>query len=219
MTGAGTILPGYKRKPFSFFLKQVSDYAGAALLLTLFLPAMAIIAVLIKLDTRGPALFRQTRAGRFDKLFSIYKFRTMVVGAEKISLEIFKDDPRITRVGRFLRITSLDELPQLINILRGEMSLIGPRPLLPNTVRPEERRRQNMKPGLTSFPVLFGRHELDRDKRMRLDVWYVDHWSLRLDLQILLKTIPHIVSRKNLGKSRFRPGSLPVPPLDDGTTR
>lgn len=203
----------YEQSSFSFLLKQILDYLGATLLLVLLSPVLALIALLIKLDSPGPVFFRQTRAGRFHKPFTVYKFRTMIEGADKISLEIFKNDPRITRMGRLLRITSLDELPQLINVLRGEMSLVGPRPLLPGTIKPEERRRQDMKPGLTSYPVLFGRHQLDWDERMRLDLWYVDHWSLWLDLKIMLKTIPVIWSRKNVDESRFRPGTTPAPPL------
>lgn len=209
------MLLGYEKKPVSFLLKQIVDCLGAALLLVLLSPILGLIALLIKLDSPGPVFFRQMRAGRFHQPFTVYKFRTMIAGADQVSLEIFKNDPRITRIGRLLRITSLDELPQLINVIRGEMSLIGPRPLLPETIKPEERRRQNMKPGLTSYPVLFGRHQLDWDERMRLDLWYVDHWSLWLDLKILVKTIPVIFARENVSESRFRPGTLPAPPLDD----
>jgi lipopolysaccharide/colanic/teichoic acid biosynthesis glycosyltransferase len=211
----GPVLLGYEKKPFSYLLKQVLDYLAAALLLILLSPVMGLVALLIKVSSPGPVFFRQTRAGRHNQPFTVYKFRTMIAGADKVSLEIFKNDPRITRIGRLLRITSLDELPQLINVLRGEMSLIGPRPLLPDTIKLEERRRQGMKPGLTSYPVLFGRHGLDWDERMRLDLWYVDHWSLRLDLTIMLKTIPVIWSRKNVDESRMRPGTAPAPPSAD----
>jgi lipopolysaccharide/colanic/teichoic acid biosynthesis glycosyltransferase len=210
---------GYEKRPVSFFIKQVVDYLAAALLLVLLSPLLALMALLVKLDSSGPVFFRQIRAGRFNEPFSIFKFRTMIDGSEKISLEIAKNDPRITRIGRWLRVTSLDELPQLLNVVRGEMSLVGPRPLLPGTVQPAEVRRQCMKPGLSSYPVLFGRHGMSWDYRMELDIWYVEHWSLWLDLKIVLLTIPRIWARENVSESRFRPGSSPAMPLDEKNVR
>lgn len=196
-------------KGIGLWIKQLLDYVAALLLLLILSPCFLLVALMIKLEDRGSVFFRQIRAGHFDRPFRIYKFRTMIVGADKISLEIEKNDSRITRVGKFLRNTSLDEIPQIINILRGEMSFIGPRPLLPGTVRPQEMKRQEMKPGITSYPALFGRHALDWDYRMQLDIWYAEHWSLWLDLKILFKTIPIVLSGKNvydpMGESRFRP--------------
>lgn len=201
-------LPGYQQRSFSYLLKQAFDFVFAVIALVLLSPLLLLIAILIKLEDSGPVIFKQTRAGQGNRPFTMYKFRTMCVEAEKISLEIIKDDPRITRCGKILRNSSLDELPQFFNILRGEMSLIGPRPLLPGTVRRDEFRRQEMKPGLTSLPVLYGRKALDWETRMPIDLFYVDHWSLKLDLIILLKTPLIVISQENVydenGGSSFR---------------
>lgn len=206
-------------RSLGLLVKQIMDLIGAAILFVLLFPLNLVLAIWIKLDSPGSVLFRQIRVGRFHKPFMIFKFRTMVTGSEKISLEITKDDPRITRVGRFLRKTSLDEVPQLINILKGEMAFVGPRPLLPGTLKPEESRRQDLNPGITSYPALFGRHSLDWDYRMKLDLWYVDHWSLWLDFMIMFKTIPIVLSRENVydpeGESKFRPGVT----VESGETR
>jgi len=181
----------HRQKRFSLSLKRVIDYLGAALMLLLLFPVMALIALLIKLDSRGPVLFRQVRLGLGERPFTMYKFRTMIPGAEQGGLSVLPSDPRVTSVGHWLRSLSLDELPQLIHILTGDMSLVGPRPLLPEQVEQMtayERRRLQMPPGLTNFAVLYGRNRLTFEERMRLDVWYVEHWSLWLDAQILWKT-------------------------------
>jgi len=154
-------------------------------------PLLLAIALWIKLDSRGPVFFRQTRAGRQGQPFSIFKFRTMVVDAEKSGYFTAAGDARVTRAGRFLRATSLDELPQLFNILKGEMSIVGPRPTLPYQVEqytPYQRRRLEMPPGVTGWAQINGRNALSWPERIELDVWYVEHWSLWLDLKILLKT-------------------------------
>ena len=179
-------------------VKLGMDYVGSVLGLISLSPILLLTAAAIKIDSRGPILYRQAREGRDGRTFRIVKFRTMVEGADRESLEIAKDDHRITRVGRWLRLTSLDEIPQLLNILRGEMSLVGPRPLLPGTTRPNETRRLEMRPGITSYPALFGRHALDWEERMPLDVWYVENWSLKLDLKILLGTLPIVLTAKNI---------------------
>ena len=135
------------------------------------------------------------------------KFRSMVVGADSTSL-VGSEDPRITRVGRWLRSTSLDELPQLINVLRGEMSIVGPRPALPEMVphyTEEERRRQDVKPGLTGWAQVNGRNSLPYYERLRLDAWYVRHWSLWLDLTILIRTIPVLLRGRGLSQDDPRP--------------
>jgi lipopolysaccharide/colanic/teichoic acid biosynthesis glycosyltransferase len=170
---------------------------------------MAIIAVLIRLDSRGPSIFRQQRAGENGKPFWMYKFRTMVDGADARLSEVlhrqddgrvlFKhpDDPRVTRLGRFLRRTSLDELPQLFNILKGDMSFVGPRPPLPQEVAQYERwhrRRLRMKPGLTCLWALEGRSQISFARWMKLDMDYIDQWSLALDFKILLRTIPRVLT-------------------------
>jgi lipopolysaccharide/colanic/teichoic acid biosynthesis glycosyltransferase len=183
----------------ALLIKCLCDKAMAVLGLILLFPLLSLIALFIKLDSRGSVLFSQVRAGLGGRSFTMYKFRTMVPGAEQGGLSVLPADPRVTRMGHWLRSFSLDELPQLINILKGEMSLVGPRPLLPAQVEhmtPIERRRLEMLPGLTNLPALYGRNRLTFDKRMRFDVWYVEHWSLWLDAKILLKT-PWIVLRRD----------------------
>lgn len=197
--------------------KEIIDRALSLLAIGVLSPLFLVIAVAVKLDSRGPVFFTQIREGWRGAPFTIYKFRTMIAGAERMGLDIERSDPRITRVGKWLRMTSIDELPQLLNVLLGQMSFVGPRPLLPGTTRPHEARRQNVKPGLTSYPVLFGRHKLDWEERMPLDLWYVDHWSLRLDIYIVLRTIPVVLSGHgvydNDGGSRSRNQRVETPTL------
>jgi len=157
------------------------------------LPIFALIGIFIKLDSKGPVFFRQKRVGKGGKIFVAYKLRTMIINAEKMGLgyEIEKNDARITRVGKYLR-WGIDELPQLINVFRGEMSLVGPRPALPHQVErysKEEKRRLEVKPGITGWALVNGRNILTWPERIKLDIWYIDHWSIWLDLKILFKTI------------------------------
>jgi exopolysaccharide biosynthesis polyprenyl glycosylphosphotransferase len=189
---------GTKRLAKTVFDRLV---AGAALLLLA--PPLLAIALLIRLTSEGPALFCQTRVGKGGKEFLVVKFRTMVVDAERLRgallnsnefdgvLFKIRNDPRITRVGGFLRRYSLDELPQLLNVLRGEMSLVGPRPPLPQEVAEygaDVRRRLVVKPGMTGLWQVSGRSDLTWEESVRLDLRYVENWSLILDLQILWKT-------------------------------
>ncbi len=165
--------------------------AGAGLALTS--PILAVAALTIKLEDGGPVLYRQTRVGKNGEDFELLKLRTMVVGAERIGagFAVDRGDPRITRAGRFLRRASIDELPQLWNVLRGHMSVIGPRPTLRYQVDQydsEQRRRLDVKPGLTGWAQVNGRAELPWPERIELDVWYVENRSPRVDLQILLRT-------------------------------
>jgi exopolysaccharide biosynthesis polyprenyl glycosylphosphotransferase len=179
-------------------------------LVSLFLaaPVMAIVAALIKLESRGPVFFRQVRSGLNGRRFVLLKFRSMAHDAErqKVALEeknemsgpVFKmrNDPRVTWVGALLRRTSLDELPQLWNVLRGDMSLVGPRPPLPSEVQQYQRwqrRRLSMKPGLTCLWQVNGRNQVDFDQWMKLDMEYIDNWSLGLDFKILARTIPAVL--------------------------
>jgi exopolysaccharide biosynthesis polyprenyl glycosylphosphotransferase len=185
------------------FLKRLFDVLISVLALTLFSPLMALIALAIKLDDGGPVFYIRDRVGKDGKLFRCYKFRTMVVGAEKkgLGLEVAKDDPRITRVGRFLRHWTLDELPQLINVLKGDMSIVGPRPGLPHQAArytPFQRRRLEVKPGMAGWAWIHGRNLIPWQKRIELDVWYVDHWSLWLDFYILLKAFIMVLRREGL---------------------
>ncbi|MES2209903.1 MAG: sugar transferase [Chloroflexota bacterium] len=190
--------------------KRALDLFGGALIAVILTPMMLVIAALIVRDSPGPAVFRQQRVGLHGRSFQVHKFRTMVDGAEEqladlldqneISGNAFKitDDPRVTRVGRWLRRTSLDELPQLWNVLIGEMSLVGPRPPLPSEVAGYDvwhRRRLSMKPGMTGLWQIRARHESDFDRWVETDLEYIDRWSLWLDLKIIARTIPAVLAR------------------------
>ena len=169
------------------------DVAGASLGLALASPFLAVAALAIKLEDRGRVLYRQRRVGQDGREFELLKLRTMVAGAEQqgAGLAVNRGDPRITRVGRVLRRLSLDELPQLWNVVRGEMSLIGPRPTLAYQVEqytPRQRKRLEVKPGITGWAQIHGRAALPWEDRIELDVWYVENRSPRLDLKILLRT-------------------------------
>jgi len=191
--------------------KRVLDIALASLLLLLGLPVVTMIALAIKVTSGGSVLFRQTRCGLNGRFFTLYKFRTMVEDAEERRRELLhlnemqgpvfklKSDPRVTLLGRFLRRFSLDEFPQFWNVLRGDMSLVGPRPPIPEEVaqyKRWQRRRLAMKPGLTCLWQISGRNNIDFDRWMQLDLEYIDSWSPMLDLKILLKTIPVVLTGK-----------------------
>jgi undecaprenyl phosphate N,N'-diacetylbacillosamine 1-phosphate transferase len=189
-------------------LKRLLDLAvsatGLAVLLLLFL----MIAGAIKIDSPGPVFFRQERAGKEGKIFKIFKFRTMVVDAEKKGSGVFvkENDFRITKVGKLLRQTSLDELPQLLNVLKGEMSLVGPRPALPYQVDHydnRQRRRLTVQPGITGWAQVNGRTALSWPERIELDLWYLDHWSILLDLKIILQTIAVVLAKKGIYKPDY----------------
>jgi len=174
-------------------LNRVADVAIAGSALLLASPVLAVAALAVKLEDGGPVLYRQTRVGQDGADFELLKLRTMVVGAETMGagLSVNRGDPRITRVGRLLRKLSLDELPQLWNVVRGEMSVIGPRPTLRYQVEQyDERQRQRLdvRPGITGWAQVNGRAELPWADRIELDVWYVEHRSPRLDLRILART-------------------------------
>jgi lipopolysaccharide/colanic/teichoic acid biosynthesis glycosyltransferase len=174
-------------------VNRLLDAAGAALGLVLSSPVLAAAALAIKLEDRGPVFYRQTRVGKDGEDFDLLKLRTMVVGAETqgAGFAVNRGDSRITKVGRVLRAASLDELPQLVNVLRGDMSLIGPRPTLRYQVErydDRQRRRLDVKPGITGWAQIHGRAALPWEDRIELDVWYVEHRSPRVDLAILLRT-------------------------------
>jgi exopolysaccharide biosynthesis polyprenyl glycosylphosphotransferase len=191
-----------------YAVKSASDRVIAATALVLLAPLLLLIGLVIRRDSAGPALFRQERVGEAGEIFSILKYRTMVVDADsKVSCLLdssdgngvlfkMRRDPRVTRVGQFLRRYSLDELPQLINVVRGEMSLVGPRPPLPQEVDEYESdavRRLRARPGMTGLWQVSGRSDLSWVDSIRLDLWYVDNWSFGLDLQILVRTIKAVV--------------------------
>lgn len=193
------------------FLRRILDFLGSLTLIVLLSPVFLFITLLIRLDSPGPALYQQARCGLNGRKFTLYKFRSMHERAEERRGELvrfnmmkgpvfkMKDDPRVTRVGRFLRKTSLDELPQLFNVLQGNMSLVGPRPLPTEEVeelKGWERRRLSMKPGITGLWQVSGRNHIDFHDWVKLDLEYIDNWSLWLDFKILLKTIPAVLSGK-----------------------
>lgn len=177
-------------------VKRFLDVTASFLGLVLLSPLLLAVSILIKIDSRGPVIFRQTRIGRNGKVFEIYKFRSMCVGAEKTGSGVYsgKGDARVTRIGKILRATSIDELPQLLNILKGEMSFVGPRP--PLTYHPwkyEEytdfqKRMFEVRPGITGWAQVNGRKDVEWHKRIELNVWYVDHMSLLLDIKIMFMT-------------------------------
>ena len=174
-------------------MNRALDLAGASLGLVLASPFLAAAAIAIKLDGGGPVLYRQQRVGKDGREFELVKLRTMVVGAEGqgAGWAVDHGDPRITRVGSVLRRVSLDEVPQLWNVVRGEMSLIGPRPTLAYQVEqytPHQRRRLDVRPGITGWAQVQGRESLPWEERIELDVWYVEHRSPSLDLKILART-------------------------------
>jgi lipopolysaccharide/colanic/teichoic acid biosynthesis glycosyltransferase len=195
---------------FRVFVKRGIDIAGAILGMVVFGPLMLAIAAAIRLTSPGPALFVQERYGFRKRRFRMFKFRTMVPDAEKLQAELesrneargpqfkIRNDPRVTPIGRFLRRTSLDEFPQFLNVLRGEMSLVGPRPLpLRDVSRIDDAslmRRFSVMPGLTCLWQINGRSDTDFDQWIELDLRYIDTWSLSLDLEILLKTFPSLLS-------------------------
>ncbi len=211
------VLHNTPQNPLGLGLKNVMDRAVAllALLFLTVIPVLPLIALAIKLTSPGPVLFKQKRVGLNGRLFSFYKFRSMVINAEEIleknraewekhnkmsgGFWKWEDDPRITPVGKFLRKYSLDELPQFWNVLRGDMSLVGPRPPLPKEVeqlQPWQRRKLSVKGGLTCLWQVSGRNEIDTDEWMRLDLEYIDNWSLWLDVKLLFKTVKVMVKPK-----------------------
>ncbi|HVM47997.1 MAG TPA: sugar transferase [Candidatus Acidoferrum sp.] len=189
-------------------LKRALDIVGSALFLIALSPLYAVIAILIRLEDGGPAIFAQTRVGRYGREFRMYKFRSMRPDAEALLSQLLarnhhkegvtfkiKDDPRLTRLGKWLRRVSFDELPQVWNVLKGDMSLVGPRPPVPREVARyslADRRRLAVKPGLTCFWQIGGRSELDFSEQVKLDVRYIEARNLWTDLAILLKTLPAV---------------------------
>ena len=192
------------KKDLTQLVKSFIDYSCASCGLMLLAPVFLIISILIKLTSKGPVFFEQERIGTHGRRFQVYKFRTMMENAEELKHELeeknemdgpvfkIKNDPRITKIGRFLRKTSLDELPQLYNVMRGDMSLVGPRPPLQSEVKlykPAERRRLSMKPGITCIWQVSDRNETSFEHWMKLDLQYIDNWSLMLDAKLLLQTV------------------------------
>ena len=187
------------------------DAALAALLLAIASPLLALAAIAIRFESRGAVFYRQRRVGRDGEPFDLWKLRTMVPGAETMGdgIYVIEGDPRITRVGRLLRRFSLDELPNLLNVLKGEMAIVGPRPTVQEQVdryTERQRRRLEVKPGITGWAQVNGRTSLSWPERIELDVWYVDHRSLRLDLRILARTARMLATGHGLYSEDLKQG-------------
>jgi lipopolysaccharide/colanic/teichoic acid biosynthesis glycosyltransferase len=192
-------------------LTRVLDVVLAALLLLVAAPVLAVAALAIRLESRGPVFYRQLRVGRDGEPFELRKLRTMVPGAESMGAGIYvlEGDARITRVGRMLRRFSLDELPNLVNVLRGEMAIVGPRPTVQEQVdryTDRQRRRLEVKPGITGWAQINGRTSLSWPERIELDVWYVEHRSMRLDLRILARTARMLATGHGLYSEDLKQG-------------
>jgi lipopolysaccharide/colanic/teichoic acid biosynthesis glycosyltransferase len=184
-------------------VKRILDFIFALILLIIVSPIMIIAAIATRLESKGPAIFMQQRPGKDGKIFKVYKFRTMRVETEKDGKPL-SDMERMTKVGSFLRKTSIDELPQLMNIIKGEMSFIGPRPLLVQYLQhytPEQMRRHEVLPGISGWAQVNGRNTISWEDKFRYDVWYVDNISLILDLRILYWTVYKVLNRKDVNSS------------------
>jgi exopolysaccharide biosynthesis polyprenyl glycosylphosphotransferase len=198
-----------QHKPVQLAMKRAIDILASALALAVLSPLLLVVALVIKFSSRGPIFFKQKRVGLHGRTFNMLKFRSMVINAEELKKKLFaqneqtgpvfkmKHDPRVTRIGRFIRKYSVDELPQLINILRGEMTIVGPRPPVPDEVAKYaawQRRRLSVRPGLTCVWQVSGRNQISFEEWMYLDMQYIDHWSLQQDLNLILKTVPVVLT-------------------------
>ncbi len=196
---------------FNAILKRITDILFSLVIITLLLPLFLFLASIIKMDSRGKIFFTQSRIGRDGKRFKMYKFRSMISNAEEMQANItkqneadgpifkIKKDPRITRIGKVLRKLSMDELPQIFNVLRGEMSLVGPRPPLPKEVEKYNTwhlKRLHVNPGMTGLWQVSGRSDLPFEEMVKLDIYYIQTWSVWQDIKILLKTIPVVLFTK-----------------------
>lgn len=182
--------------------KRVMDLLLTIPGLILISPLLILAGIIVRLRMGRPVIFKQIRPGYKGKLFPVYKFRTMSDVRDETG-KLLPDDARLTRLGRFLRSSSIDELPELVNVLRGEMSLVGPRPLLTQYLeryRPEQARRHDVFPGITGWAQINGRNAISWEDKFRFDVWYVDNWSLRLDIKILLRTIWIVITREGISQ-------------------
>ncbi len=189
-------------KQTQYLIKCALDRICAAIALGVVVPILIAMSLVIFFSMGYPILFTQPRPGQDKRVFNFYKFRTMTHDVDKNGV-LLPDDKRLTKIGQFLRKTSLDELPQLWNVLKGDMSFVGPRPLLVKYLElysSEQIRRHNVRPGITGWAQVNGRNLLDWDKKFELDVWYVDNWSIWLDLKILLKTVLKVLKREGISQ-------------------
>jgi sugar transferase EpsL len=184
-------------------LKRIQDFIAAFIAIVLLSPLLLVVAVLVRLKLGRPILFCQQRPGLNGKPFTIYKFRTMIAKTHDENGNILPDDKRLPPFGLWLRATSLDEVPELLNVLKGDMSLVGPRPLMIkylNRYTPQQARRHEVKPGITGWAQIHGRNNITWEEKFDLDVWYVDHGSLWLDAKIIARTIWMVIRRDNIAK-------------------
>ncbi len=184
-------------------MPRIFDIFVAAIALAIFSPVLLLAAIAIKLTSRGPVIYRQRRVGLGGREFEMWKLRTMVQGSDPVGVGrvVYRDDPRVTGPGRLLRRTSLDEIPNLVNVIRGEMAIVGPRPTIKAQVdgyTPHQKRRHGVLPGITGWAQVQGRAGIPWQERIELDVWYVDHRSPTLDIRILLKTLWLVVTAQGL---------------------
>jgi sugar transferase EpsL len=189
-----------RRPPSGLALKRAFDLAAVVITMPLWLPLVGVLAVLVRMKLGAPVFFRQKRPGQQERVFNLIKFRTMT-DARDAAGNLLPDASRLPPFGRWLRSTSLDELPEMINVLRGDMSLVGPRPLLVQYLSrysSEQRRRHEVPPGLTGWAQINGRNALSWEEKFKLDIWYVDHRSFGLDLRILFRTVWQVVSRQGI---------------------
>ena len=194
-------------KRVELWIKRLFDILISLIVIVPFLPVWLLLALIVKVTSPGPVFFLQDRPGKDKRIFKVYKFRTMRPGSEKMvkGVEVMKDDDRVTAVGRFLRRSKLDEIPQCLNVLKGEMSLIGPRPERVSSLADydeEISKRLNMLPGMTGLAQVSGNIYLDLQERYKLDVYYVEHFSLWLDIKILLRTVGVVLFGEETYKDR-----------------
>lgn len=184
-------------------VKVIGDRLMAATLLLIFSPILVVVAILVRVRMGSPIVFSQARPGKNGQIFTVYKFRTMTGDCDPAG-NLLSDEQRLIPLGQFLRKASLDELPQLFNVLKGDMSFVGPRPLLVkylNRYSAEQARRHDVQPGITGWAQINGRNALSWDEKFRLDLWYVDNWSLWLDFKILLLTVKKVFKREGISQS------------------
>ena len=187
----------------SVAIKLIGDRVMAAVLLLLFSPILIVVAIVVRIRMGSPIVFTQLRPGQHGTIFKVYKFRTMTSDCDAEG-NLLSDEERLIPLGQFLRKASLDEFPQLFNVLRGDMSFVGPRPLLVRYLErysPEQARRHDVRPGITGWAQINGRNALTWDEKFRLDLWYVDNWSLWLDLKILLLTVKKVIKQEGISQS------------------
>lgn len=187
----------------NFAIKRVFDILLSLMLIILLLSLLLLLGILIRISLGKPILFKQKRSGKGSKIFKMYKFRSMLDMVDE-SGKLLSDEERMTRFGSFLRSTSLDELPELFNVLKGDMSFVGPRPLLVEYLElytPEQARRHEVKPGITGWAQVNGRNSISWEEKFKLDVWYVNNWSLRLDIKILFMTVFKVFRREGISQN------------------